>query len=198
MKTHGFVRPAFAVFMLGFSVCGGCGPARIQAPAIPADAPQKAIEMYDIDKNGSIDAGELEKAPGLKAAFSGSSKVTAEDIAARIAEWKKAGYGRLSFILTVRHNGKSLSGATVTLVPESFLGAELQPAVGQTDSSGTTVCTVGGSAPDNVPGVAQGIYRVQVTKAGENIPAKYNTDTILGLEVSFRGQDRQSVLDLKY
>ena len=154
--------------------------------------------MYDTDQNGSLDAAELEKVPGLNAAFSGSSKVAADDIAARISEWKNSGYGRLSFILTVKHNGKPLPDATVTLVPETFLGNEIQPAMGKTDTSGTSVPTVAASGPGSVPGAAQGFYRVQVAKVGENIPAKYNSATILGLEVSLRGQDRQTILDLTY
>ena len=198
MKFPGFAGPAIVIIGLGVLIVGGCGPAPVLAPSIPPDAPQKAIEMYDADKNGSLDAAELEKSPGLKAAFSGSSKVTADDIAARIAEWKASGYGRLAFILTIKHNGKPLPGATATLVPETFLGNETQPAVGQTGPSGTCVPSVAASGPDNVPGAAQGFYRVQVTKSGENIPAKYNTETILGLEVSLRGQDRQTVFDLKY
>ena len=33
------------------------------------------------------------------------------------------------------------------------------------------------------PGVAPGLYRVEITKEGANIPAKYNTETIYGQEV---------------
>jgi hypothetical protein len=37
---------------------------------------------------------------------------------------------------------------------------------------------------DFPPGVAPGFYRVEITKSGETIPAKYNTDTILGQEAA--------------
>jgi hypothetical protein len=198
MKAEGIARQTIVVIGAALVIVGGCGPATVPSPTIPSNAPQKAMETYDTDKNGTLDSAELEKAPGLKAAFAGSGKVAANDIAARIADWKRSGYGRLSFILTVKHNGRPLPGATVTLVPETFLGNEFQPAVGETDASGTTVPTVAAGGPDAVSGAAQGFYRVQVTKIGASIPAKYNTKTILGLEVSLRGQDRQTVLDLKY
>jgi len=41
------------------------------------------------------------------------------------------------------------------------------------------------TADPRVPaGVPLGFYRVEVSKAGENIPAKYNTDTTFGQEVA--------------
>ena len=39
------------------------------------------------------------------------------------------------------------------------------------------------NGPDDVQGVPPGFYRVEITKAGEQIPAKYNTATTLGGEV---------------
>jgi hypothetical protein len=38
--------------------------------------------------------------------------------------------------------------------------------------------------PGDVPGVPYGLYRVEITKEGMDIPAKYNTQTILGQEVA--------------
>jgi hypothetical protein len=32
-------------------------------------------------------------------------------------------------------------------------------------------------------GIPLGFYRIEVTKDGESIPAKYNTETILGIDV---------------
>ena len=40
------------------------------------------------------------------------------------------------------------------------------------------------TAPTSPPGLSPGFYRVQVTKAGEKIPAKYNQKTIFGQEVA--------------
>jgi len=40
----------------------------------------------------------------------------------------------------------------------------------------------------NNEGVAPGFYRVEITKTGENIPAKYNTETSFDQEVAIRRQ----------
>jgi hypothetical protein len=52
----------------------------------------------------------------------------------------------------------------------------------------------------DVPGLSPGFYRVEITKEGENIPAKYNTATTLGLEVGPLDQDVIAAIhfDLEY
>jgi hypothetical protein len=52
-------------------------------------------------------------------------------------------------------------------------------------------------ADEGNPGVAQGFYRVEITKAGENIPAKYNTATILGGVVP-EGDEGEWIFNLEY
>jgi hypothetical protein len=182
--------------LLGPAGCGGGGPA-VLPPRIASDAAKKAIELYDVDKKGYLDAKELEKAPAIQAAFPGSSKVTEEDIAARLAKWKENKIGRLAFLIRVMHNGKPLPDATVTLVPESFLGSEIETAVGRTDGSGCALPSVPAHGSDHRPGVAPGFYRVEITKADENIPANYNTATILGGEVPDTNESGW-IFDLKY
>jgi hypothetical protein len=164
--------------LLGPAGCGG--PSGGAVPEIAPDAPKKAIELYDADKNGYLDARELEKAPGLRAAFARSSKVTEQDIAERITRWKDAKAGRQTFLVKLTHNRKPLVGATVTLVPESFLGSAIQTATGKTDEMGRTLPTTPAFEAEHNPGVAPGFYRIEITKDGENIPAKYNTATTLG------------------
>jgi hypothetical protein len=180
--------------LLGPAGCGG--PSRIPPPSIASDAPKKAIELYDTDKNGSLEAQELEKSPGLRAAFPRSSKVTEQDIADLLAKWTKAN-GRDVCLVTVMHNHRPLADAAVTLVPESFLGSEIKTATGKTDQRGRTVPTVPAYADEGNPGVAQGFYRVEITKAGENIPAKYNTATILGGVVP-EGDEGEWIFNLEY
>lgn len=199
MKDYSSVRLRILVLALALAVVGGCGSragSRVAPPAIPSGAAQKAVELYDTDKSGFLDATELEKTPGLRAGFIDAGKVTAEDIAVRIADWNRKKFGRLLFFFTVTHNGKPLQGATVTFVPEPFLGSEIQPATGTTDESGRTMPT----APitgTGAAGVSPGFYRVEITKAGENIPAKYNTETILGMEVPVM-EESKAIYDLKY
>jgi hypothetical protein len=170
---------ALGLGLLASAGCGG-GPPPVIAPRIASDAPKKAIEAYDTDKNGYLDAQELEKSPSLRAAFPKSGKVTEQDIAALLASWKDQKLGRLKFAVQVKHNHRPLADATVTLVPESFLGGEVPTATGTTDRTGGAIPTVPAAAADHIVGVPPGFYRVEITKAGANIPAKYNTATILG------------------
>ena len=53
---------------------------------------------------------------------------------------------------------------------------------------------------EGAAGVPPGFYRVQVTKSGENIPAKYNRETTLGHEVArdAAGNEGAIRLDLNY
>jgi hypothetical protein len=107
---------------------------------------------------------------------------------------------------TVLHNGKPLVGAVVRFVPEKFLGLDDDPkwiASGTTgESGGISVSVPTGDATDP-PGAPAGFYRVEVTKPGLNIPAKYTTETILGEEVAldvpaFNYEAKGIVLDLKF
>jgi hypothetical protein len=171
---------------LGILAVGGCGSrasSRVLPIPVPADAAQNAIAMYDTDKNGYLDAAELEKVPSLKFAFVGANKVTAEDIAARFEEWQRTRFGRMSFLVRVTRKGQPVPDATVTLVPESFLGPAFQTATGQTDRMGSAMMSGPVAGPEDAPGVSPGFYRLQITKPGEKIPAKYNTETVFGLEV---------------
>jgi hypothetical protein len=48
------------------------------------------------------------------------------------------------------------------------------------------------TGPDALPpGMPPGMYRVEITKPGDNIPAKYNKETELGQEVSLDNIDIQ-------
>ena len=181
-------------------VCGQDAPRRLNrelcriAPAqIDAKAAgEKAIEMFDTDKDGKLSGKELDKCPGLKAAIdkidpSGKGEITAEMIAARIEAWQRSRLARMSLSCKVLHKGQPLAGAEVKFVPEKFLGLDDDKwiATGKTDRQR--------------PGDAQrsdqrrtersarsspGFYRVEITKPGENIPAMYNADTIFGQEVA--------------
>ena len=149
----------------------------------------KAIEMFDTNKDGKLSGAELEQCPSLKAAVArmdttGQGAITAEMIADRIRAWQKTMVGRMPFSCLVRRNGQPLVGAEVKFVPEKFLGSAIKEAKGTTDKLGAAVITIVSTDPSMRPGVALGFYRVEITKAGENIPAKYNTATVLGQEIA--------------
>lgn len=184
------------ILALGLILATGCSnaPPRLKPPAINASAAgSQAMEMYDTDKDGKISGAELDKCPALKAAIgqiddTGEGVVTAAKITARVKKWQDSKLGRMSLSCTVLRNGAPLSDAEVKFVPEKFLGDEIKTASGKTDKNGVAMISVPvaerveGKLPDP-PGVAPGLYRVEVTK-GSEVPAKYNTETTLGQEVA--------------
>jgi hypothetical protein len=135
------------------------------------------MEMYDANKDGKLDAEELKKVASLgKLAQDGV--VSADRIADQIKKWSAGGIGRARFTAQVFHNNKALVGADVKFVPEKFLGAGYVVATGKTGATGAAIVTV---AADGPPGIPLGFYRVEITKDGEDIPAKYNTETTLSV-----------------
>src|SRR5207245_2875774 len=79
--------------LTGIALAAGCTPAnkrRVDAPSFsPSAAAKKAMEEYDTNKDGFLDAAELEKCPPLKAALekidtNKDGKLTADEIEARL------------------------------------------------------------------------------------------------------------------
>ena len=88
-------------------------------------------------------------------------------------------------------DGKPLSGAVVEFVPEPFLGDQVKPASGTVNQFGDVAPTVSDAdKPDpKLPGgVHFGLFTVKISKpsgAKETVPARYNANSTLGLEVSY-------------
>ena len=135
------LRTCVLAMLLLFSGLMGCGnsvPPRVLPDLPDASAASKAMELYDTNHDGFLDAKELEKVPGLKAAFKRSTPTTTArfpsrtlPIGSRTGPIRVSGGCRSSARVT--HNGKPLAGAKVVFVPEKFLGGTLQ------SGSGTTV-----------------------------------------------------------
>ena len=176
-----------------------CGCRRGSEPPkiIPLVAGKAAIKQYDANKAGTNSADELKKNPALKAEFKkvGSDNVAAEKIAARIQSWLDSPEGVKSVHCAVRLNGRPLAGATVTFIPEEFLGVKLPTASATTDPRGKAVMSAAGSPPERLGVIFCGFYRVEISKkegGAETIPAKYNTQTTLGQEVA---QDADGIFE---
>jgi len=178
------------------ALTAGCSSrsGRVSPPQIdPASAGRAAVAEYDTNGDGLLDGAELENAPALKSAMrhldqDENGQITAEEITSRINAWKKTKIGMMSMACTILMDGKPLSGATVTLEPESFLGDAVKSATGVT-ANGTADMSMAEQyrpAP-NLWGVHCGLYKVRISKQQEGsevIPSKYNTETILGCEVA--------------
>lgn len=180
------------ITITALGIAWGCArvPERIYPPKMDAQAAAaKALERYDTNQDGRIAGAELESCPALQAAMARidlapDGTITAEKIAARIKAWQATKVGRLPAFCTVRQHGRPLADADVRLVPEPFLGDKVPAGSGKTDENGQAWISVSGLAPGDPAGIAPGFYRVEITKAGQPIPAKYNSATILGLEAA--------------
>jgi hypothetical protein len=180
----------------------GCSGDKSTVPEIsPRGGANQALADFDANTDGSLDAKELDKCPGLKAGVSridkdGDGLVTADELAARLTFLKEQGsQGSVGADVTL--DGKPLADATVTLVPEKFMGPTYKPAKGVTDSVGTAMLTIEGAADDAVP---LGYYRVEVSKKDakgqEVVPATYNTQTTLSYELAPDARGRSGEVSL--
>ena len=154
------------------------------------------MEQYDKNGDGVVSGAELDQAPSLKAALknldtNGDKGVSADEVAARVNAWKTMKAGVTSVRCRVIMDGEPLGGATVTFDPEPFLGDQVKPASSVTGMTGETMPNLkpeDRQNPKDSGGVQFGLYKVRISKVvngKETIPARYNTDTILGQEVAY-------------
>lgn len=193
MKSdHVRIASSFStLFLLGTLGCG-TGPGRVQAPSISASgAGSAAIDQYDINGDGLVGGDELDAAPSLKAAMStldtdSDGQVSADEVSARVNAWQDQKVGIMTVKCMVTLNGQPVDDAEVVFEPEAFLGDAVQAGSGTTNRYGlaTPVIPVEKRpSPDTPPGLALGLYKVRITK-GTSIPARYNTETILGQQLA--------------
>jgi hypothetical protein len=193
MYPRNAIRFQILSCIVALILVGGCSKSpKNFAPRIdPATAGKAAIEQYDADYNSRISGKELEQAASLnsnleKIDLNNDKALSADEIAQRIRYWQntKQLWSRTPILCMVFHNKELLADAEVKLVPEKFLGEGVKPAKGKTSFNGVAVLYADNPDPGDPPGVGPGFYKVEITKPGEPIPAKYNTNTILGLDTS--------------
>jgi hypothetical protein len=166
-----------------------------------------AMKLYDTNHDGKISDDELDAVPGLKASLAllktdSKKGVTSELLAERLKNWNDSRIGRMALAVALTHNGRPLVDATVKFIPEKFLSEDLpDAATGTTRKDGVAIVSLP-TIPDSElpPGVPPGMYRIEITKADEDIPAQYNSATELGQEISIDNPDLQNgiMFDLKY
>ncbi len=188
------LRSSFVVLAGTLMLFGGCTCHSVpKAPDKPdldsAAAGAAAIEQYDTNGDGKLDAKEIAKSPPLRFALKridtdGDGAITADEISARIVAWEEGGAILMSPAIVVTLNGKEVEGATVTMEPEEFLQPAIKACSGVTNEFGAVDLT---GAHEEYPGIHYGLYRVKISKmenGKESIPAKYNTQTTLGYEAA--------------
>ena len=193
-RGDGMKKFGLALLMLGGAALagGGCsgGPSPPKWPELkPADVAHRAMEQYDANHDGKIDAQEIKKSPALEVAAATMDPgregfLTEAKIADRVSAWRKSPGPVMTQLATVLLDDKPLDGATVTFEPEKFMGPAYHPTSAVTTKAGN--CSPPGDDPE-FPGLHLGLYQVTISKkvAGqETIPASYNTQTTLGVEIA--------------
>jgi hypothetical protein len=184
---HGHL--ASLCLMLTASGCSSSmGPVPI--PDVNSDAGQAAVRQYDSDGDQAIGEAELAKSPGLKSAMAridkdNNKKMSADEINQRVSAWRNSRVGVAQCTVTVRQQGRPLENAQVKFIPEKFLGESLSIAQGVTNGRGMAPMKIS-EEPDGV-GAHLAFYRVEISKivdGKETIPAKYNSNSELGLELA--------------
>ncbi len=175
-------------------VLAGCSH-QPTAVSIPEWAPTEFAEaiLKKLDKNGNsmVDATELVEAPGL--AFGTrfidtdrNGQLSREELVERFSMYRQMRMGLTNRQFRVTYHGQPLVGAEVRMVPDFFLTDLVEIATGTTDETGTVQPTV---PSEQLTGMRVGYYRVEVTSPHVKLPAKFNTASSVGIEVSPKADD---------
>ena len=177
------------VVLASVAGCGPSRPGRIVPPALDPEGVTAAVmARADADGDGIIEKPELAGCHALVAAMEVIDRDRDGGIAtAELRQWlddvKASRVAIMALAGEIRHLRRPLADVTIRLVPEPFMGTEVLPAEGQTDSEGRFSASI----PNAVyPGVNCGLYRVEITGRGNDgkpLPASYNTQSKLGLAV---------------
>jgi hypothetical protein len=204
LSQAGRERSATAIWAMLVIATAGCGarPVRVSVPEFdPPRMAAAALEKSDANKDGKLAGDELKTAPGLRASLRNIDKnqdgaIDLGEIEQHLESYGAARIGLQSQTCIVTVNGAPLGDAVVDFIPEDFLAEVLKPAQATTGPSGYgTVLPL----ERGLPGIAPGIYRVTISKKNgerELIPAKYNSATELGFEVSAANGGAPAKFDL--
>ncbi len=197
MKLACHILPIVPVVIATVVVLGcSSGPTAVKVPPIEPEAVTDAvISQYDKNGDGQLALEELADCPALLDAMKNNidkdndKRLSKEELTERFSMWVKGGVGASFLACRVTKGGRPVEGAHVRLIPESFFGDVIQPAEGTTDKRGSALLAMdSANLPadlQNLRAVQQGLYRVEITHPSVDIPAKFNTQTTLGVEVSF-------------
>lgn len=182
-RSDRFVRCGCTCLMALAFGCGPARPARLEQPRFDVAA---VIASVDANGDGTIDAAEQARVPGIAAAAKGldvdaDGSLSVKDLVHWLEEVRTSRVAITSFSAMVTQAGKPLRNVTVRLIPEPFMGTEIKVAEGVTDAAGNVVLTIPNSP---YAGVNCGIYRAEFTGNGMNgepLPPRFNTASEVGV-----------------
>jgi hypothetical protein len=182
-----------AAALLLIAGCSG-RPGAIRPPDVDAEgAAAQAIELFDKSGDGQLGQQEWSASPALSAVSkaydaNGDGNLTGDEIVTGLNGWQQSGVGARVVPFRVTLDGQRLIGAVVKLTPAPFLGDAIKGASGETGASGAGQLSMAAEdRPRNAPDIAlmqPGLFHVEITHASKKIPAKYNTQTTLGIEIT--------------
>lgn len=205
-------RDCFAMALGLTFVLGGCSgtPSRVAMVEVDADdAAAHAMAAYDTNKDGKLSDEELRAVPGIhkwKQHYDtdGDGAVAEAEVVARIKKWQSDKLAFRSIGARVELNGRPVPGVEVLLIPEQYLGPAFKAAKGVTNNRGNASLSV---APEDLPtaikargiaveGVYPGTYRIELKRAGGNLPSTSRDGLPLGDEVARDTVDTTIRIDL--
>jgi hypothetical protein len=157
----------------------------------PQAASEYAMEHYDANGDGALEASELSRFPPLAAVrltfdTDGDDRLSSNEIADGVAQLF-ASPRITEMTCTVTLDGRPLAGAKVRLRPAEMLGDTLPVAEGVTDQRGNVRPTIDSELlPEEFkqrPLVYAGLYRVEITHPRTQLASRYNTMSELGCYV---------------
>lgn len=170
----------------------GCfgGASRVEAPKWDVEGiTDGCMAQSDEDGDGFVTKQEAKaNTPGLHYAFDQldtdeDKKLSRDEILQRFQDYADSKVGVQGFNCRILVGSRPLEDAQIRLVPEPFLEGVVEGAEGGTIDSLTGM--VDADIPgDDFHGIRPGMYRVEVTSDLVKINAKYNDETILGVEVA--------------
>jgi hypothetical protein len=133
-----------ALLLGGLLSAAGCwgGSTAISAPSLsPQAAAQAAMAEYDVNRDGFLDAHELQRCPALAHGLNaidknGDKRISADELVERLEAFAASNVGLVGIPCSVQLDGNPLEGAKVTLRPEKFMGESFKPASGVSDHKG--------------------------------------------------------------
>lgn len=172
----------------------GCSPGlpAVKPPAINSQAAAQAA-IAEFDSNGDQVLTQSEACIGMSSMWArydqdADGSATADEIAARFDRWATGDTGLMNLRVEIQFRGNSLPDAHIEMTPYAFLGENVLPASGTTDSYGYAFMAI---PKERLPksqqathGMQVGLYKVSITHPDVEIPAKYNTATELSVDLS--------------
>jgi hypothetical protein len=179
----------WALVGFGLAGCTSSSTHLLEAPSPKYDADavaQAALTEFDKNSSGTLEPGELSACPALLQGFAAidtnrDKRLSADELKQRVEAYAALASGSVPVGCIVTLDGKPLADAIVTFVPEACMGGVLKPATARTNVAGhCDEFTIDGKT---YRGPGAGLYKIQVTKDGVAIPARFNAQTMLGREV---------------